>query len=48
MSSAVNEGDQHASNYRVFNYTYSGASCATYETMSGLLEGMEDSNVQYK
>ena len=48
LSASVNEGDQHANNYRVFNYTDSGASGATYETMSGLLEGMEDSNVQYK
>ena len=48
LSSAVNEGDEHANNYRLIYFTDSGASGATYETMSGLLEGMEDSNVKYK
>jgi hypothetical protein len=45
---SLNEGDQHANNYRVCRFIDSGPAGATYETMSGLLEAMDDSNVQYK
>ena len=45
---AINEADESAGNFRMVSFTDSGPSGATYETMSGLFEGMTDSNVQYK
>ena len=50
ISSAVNEGDEMSStsHFKLVSFTDSGPSGVTYETMSGILEGMTDSNVQYK
>ena len=49
FSSSVNEGDElDVALLKMVSFTDNGPAGATYETMSGLLEAMTDSAVQYK